>query len=86
MKSILILAVVALAGCTVVPYSTVRGTCDLIEIASHEADLAPFWYIEAGKVLERCGDKNARAEGELRACYADARNGYRDRAECEAMQ
>lgn len=74
----------SLSGCTVVPAATAHRACELLNIASSEADLAPAWYTEAGDVLERCGHKNARAEGETRACYADSRNGYRDSKECEA--
>lgn len=76
----------ALTGCTVVPAGTANRACELLQIASSEADLAPAWYSEAGAVLERCGRENARAEGEVRACFAEARNGYRDSKECEAMQ
>lgn len=87
MKSIaVILCALAMAGCTVVPAATALSACELLQIASSEADLAPAWYIEAGAVLERCGRENARAEGELRACFADARNGYRDSKDCEAMR
>ena len=88
MKTIaLILAAAALlAGCTVVPTGTAHSACELLQTAASEADLAPAWYIEAGAVLERCGRENARAEGELRACFASARNGYRDSKDCEAMQ
>lgn len=75
----------SLSGCTVVPAATAHRACELLNIASSEADLAPAWYIDAGTVLERCGRENARAEGELRACFADARNGYRDSKECEAQ-
>lgn len=73
-----------LSGCTVVPAGTAHSACELLQIASSEADLAPAWYSGAGAVLERCGRENARAEGELRACFAEARNGYRDSKECEA--
>ena len=76
----------ALTGCTVVPAGTANRACELLQIASSEADLAPAWYSGAGAVLERCGRENARAEGELRACFAEARNGYRGSKECEAMQ
>jgi hypothetical protein len=75
----------ALSGCTVVPAATAYQACELLQTASSEADLAPAWYSEAGKVLERCGDENALAQGEVRACYAEARNGYRDSKECEAQ-
>ena len=84
MKSILfIVAAVVLAGCTVVPAGVAYRACELLQIASSEAELAPAWYIGAGEVLERCGQPDARAAAEIRACYASARNGYRD-AECEA--
>ena len=73
-----------LSGCTVVPAATAYQACELLQTAASEADLAPAWYIDAGTVLERCGRENARAEGDLRACFADARNGYRDSKECEA--
>lgn len=83
----LILAITAVAaGCTVVPAGTANRACELLQTAASEADLAPAWYTEAGAVLERCGRETARAEGELRACFAEARNGYRSSAECEAMR
>lgn len=86
MKSILTLAVAALAGCTIVPAGTAHLSCELLQTAAIEADLAPAWYLEAGVVLERCGHDGAIAAGKVRACFAEARNGYRDSAECEAMQ
>lgn len=87
MKFILIVsAVVALFGCTMVPAGTAHRACELLQTASDEADLAPAWYSRAGEVLERCGQPDARATGERRACKAEARSGYRDNAECEAME
>lgn len=80
------LLTLTVAGCTVVPAGTANRACELIQIAVSEADMAPAWYVEAGTVLERCGRENGRAEGEVRACFASARNGYRDQKECEAMQ
>lgn len=76
---------VALSGCTVVPASTAHGACELLNTASSEADLAPAWYLRAGEVLEACGQDRAKADAAARACYAEARNGYRDSKECEAM-
>ena len=78
-------AAVACTGCTVVPTGTAYRTCELLEITSDEADMAPAWYLDAGVVLERCGRTNARAEVDTKACFASARNGYRDSAECEAL-
>ena len=72
-----------MTGCVIVPASTARSACEMLAIASDEADLAPAWYINAGEVLEACGHPHARASGAERACYSEARNGYRDRAECE---
>lgn len=87
MKAILILAAAAsLTACTVVPASTALHACELLHTASNEADLAPGWYLQAGEVLERCGQADARAAAKLRACFAEARNGYRASAECEAME
>ena len=87
MKSILTLLVAAaITGCTVVPTGTAHRACELLQIASDEADLAPAWYLDAGALLERCGRPDARAEAEAKACYASARNGYRDSKECEALQ
>ncbi|MEG1456835.1 MAG: hypothetical protein RSC66_14835 [Comamonas sp.] len=80
-----LIAAAALAGCTVVPAGTARQACDLIQVASDEADLAPGWYVDAGAVLASCGREGAIAAGDRRACYASARNGYRDSKECEAM-
>lgn len=86
MKSLgILLVAAALAGCTVVPAGTVRQACDLIQVASDEADLAPSWYVQAGAVLARCGREGAIPAADRRACFASARNGYRDSKECEAM-
>ena len=79
------MSVVALAGCTVVPAGTAHSACELLQTASNEADMAPAWYLRAGEVLERCGHPGAKAEADTRACFASARNGYRDSKECEAM-
>ena len=79
-------ALQSMGGCTVVPASTAVNACQLLDTATREADLAPAWYIGAGQVLESCGQQQARKDGEVRACYAEARNGYRDSQECEAMQ
>jgi len=76
---------VALSGCTVVPASTAHSACELLQTASTEADLAPAWYLRAGEVLEACGQDRAKADAAARACFAEARNGYRDSKECEAM-
>lgn len=80
MKSLLIAAGFALAGCTVVPAGTVHQACRMIEIAAAEVEMAPAWYISAGKVLERCGVRDARERAEQSACAAQRRNGY----DCEA--
>ncbi|MFM2325267.1 MAG: hypothetical protein RL244_2146 [Pseudomonadota bacterium] len=88
-RSILILCnllILSLIGCTVVPASTGRSACELLQTASTEADLAPAWYLRAGDVLEACGQDRAKADAAVRACYAEARNGYRDSKECEALQ
>lgn len=86
MKSILTaLLAVTITGCTVVPTGTAHRACELLQIASDEADLAPAWYLRTGEVLERCGRPDALAEAETKACFASARNGYRDRSECEAL-
>ncbi|MBO1034246.1 hypothetical protein INR38_09120 [Delftia sp. SD018] len=81
MKSLLIAAGFALAGCTVVPSGSVLQACRVIEIAAAEAEMAPAWYIGAGQVLERCGLPEARDRAEQSACAAQRRNGYR----CEAQ-
>ena len=82
MKSLLIAAAVALAGCTVVPADIAHQACRVIEIAANEADMAPAWYISAGEVLERCGVPDARERAEASACTAQRRNGY----QCEGQQ
>jgi hypothetical protein len=79
-------AAVAMSGCTVVPAPTAHRACELVQTASDEADLAPAWYLQAGEVLERCGKPRAKADAAVKACFASARNGYRDRKECEAME
>lgn len=81
----LIVVAAALSACTVVPAGAARQACDLIQVASDEADLAPSWYVQAGAVLDRCGREGAIPAAERRACFASARNGYRDSKECEAM-
>lgn len=86
MKYILIMAAAALAGCTIVPAGTAHSACELLQIAAVEADLAPAWYLEAGVVLEHCGQEGAIADGKVRACAAEARSGYREHKECEAME
>lgn len=86
MKFILIMAAVTLAGCTIVPAGTAHSACELLQTAATEADLAPAWYLRAGEVLESCGQRDARAAAEVRACYASARSGYRNSVECEAVE
>jgi len=86
MKFILLFLAVLAMGCTVVPTGTAHRACELLQTASDEADLAPAWYLRAGELLERCGKPDARAVGEYRACAAEARSGYRDSKECEALQ
>ena len=81
-----IAAMASASGCAVVPAGDAIRACELLQIATTEADLAPAWYLEAGMVLKRCGHDGAIAAGKVRACFAEARNGYRDSAECEAMQ
>lgn len=83
MKSLLIAAAATvLAGCTVVPTAAVHQACRVVEIAAAEAEMAPAWYISAGKVLERCGAPEARERAEASACAAQRRNGY----QCEGQQ
>lgn len=86
MKFILFFLAALVVGCTVVPTGTAHRACELLQTASEEADLAPGWYTRAGEVLERCGRPDARAEAQAKACYAEARSGYRDSKECEALQ
>lgn len=76
----------AVSGCTAVPYQTATRACDLLQIATDEAEMAPAWYVGAGEVLEQCGKPNARLRAEVQACFAEKRNGYRDASECEAME
>ena len=80
-----LLLILCVMGCAVIPTSTAHSACELLNTASQEADLAPGWYLRAGEVLEACGQDRARADAAARACYAEARNGYRDSKECEAM-
>lgn len=65
-----LLAVAALAGCVVAPAGTARQACDLLQIASDEAQMAEAWYLEAGKVLHACGQRDAMERAQVRACYA----------------
>ena len=66
-------------------HETARNACNLLQTAADEAVMAPAWHVQAGEVLQACGQPEARAAAEARACYASARDGYRDRAECEAL-
>ena len=66
----------ALVGCAVIPASTFHSACDVIDIASREADLAPAWYLRAGEVLEVCGEPDAKAQAAVAACAAQRRSGY----------
>lgn len=66
----------ALTGCTIVPYPHATKACELLNIASNEADLAPAWYREAGEVLEACGVPEAKKDADERTCAAQKRNGY----------
>lgn len=85
--AIALIAVCALlTGCVAVPYPTASRACDLLQIAHDESQLAPGWYISAGEVLEACGKPHARANAEVRACYADRWNGYKTPEECEAKE
>ena len=68
--AITLAALVLLAGCTVVPTSTARQTCDLLDTALDEAQMAEAWYLEAGKVLQSCGVRDAVERAEHKACYA----------------
>ena len=71
-KIALAVAAVLLSGCTVVPYKTTYQTCQLLDIAIKESnELAPGWYIEAGSILETCGDPTGPARAEFTACFAD---------------
>ena len=74
-----------LGACTALPHDSARKACDLLQTAADEAVLAPAWHLQAGEVLQACGHPEARAAAEARACYASARDGHRDRAECDAL-
>ena len=39
---------VAISGCTIVPFNTASKACEMLNIASSEADLTPAWYSDAG--------------------------------------
>ena len=74
-----------LGACTALPHETACNACNLLQTAADEAVMAPAWHLQAGEVLQACGQPEARAAAEARACYASARDGYRDRAECDAL-
>ena len=74
-----------LGACTALPHETARNACNLLQTAADEAVMAPAWHLQAGEVLQACGQPEARAAAEARACYASARDGHRDRAECDAL-
>jgi hypothetical protein len=38
--------------------------------ALDEAQMAEAWYLEAGKVLQACGARDAIERAESKACYA----------------
>lgn len=70
-RAVITLAVlVLLAACTVVPTSTARQTCDLLDIALDEAQMAEAWYLETSKVLQACGARDALERAKHKACYA----------------
>jgi len=81
--AILAASVALLAGCTVVPASTARQACSLLQTASDEADMAPAWYLQAGALLEQCGHQDARTDADYKACQASRRAGF-DR-DCEVL-
>ena len=71
-KIAIAVAAVLLGGCTVVPYKTTYQTCQLLDTAIKESnELSPGWYIEAGSILEKCGDPTGPARAEFTACFAD---------------
>ena len=76
---------ILLTACTVVPYGTAKHACELLQIAATESDLAPAWYLRTGVILESCGQDRAKLDAEIRACFAESRNGYRDSKECESL-
>lgn len=84
MQKLIVLSLVAVAsvGCTVVPAKTTTQTCNLLEIAANEADLAPSWYTSAAVILEQCGEPEAVAVGHMRMCAAMDRNGYQGTPLC----
>lgn len=63
---IALLFAAATAGCSTSP----PAACDLIAIATAEAQLAEAWYIEAGAVLTQCGNPTAAALAIEQACAA----------------
>ncbi len=74
-----------LGACTALPHDSAHKACELLQTAADEAVMAPAWHLQAGEVLQACGQPGARAAAEARACYASARDGHRGRAECEAL-
>ena len=74
-----------LGACTALPHDSAHKACELLQTAADEAVMAPAWHLQAGEVLQACGQPVARAAAEARACYASARDGHRDRAECDAL-
>ena len=74
-----------LGACTALPHETARNACNRLQTAADEAAMAPSRHLQAGEVLQACGHPEARAAAEARACYASARDGHRDRAECDAL-
>ena len=74
------LALVAAVVCSVIDGTQEADKCRLLDIALREAEMSEGWYIEAGKALERCGIKEARAEAERKACFARRRH---DTTTCE---
>lgn len=45
-------------------------SCELLQTAQDEAQMAEAWHLRAGKVLDACGVKAALATAESKACYA----------------
>lgn len=65
---------VLLTGCAVVPLGKFNRACYLLDVALMEAQMAPGWHIEAGEVLEACGDKDAPGRAAYMACIASRIN------------
>lgn len=73
-----------LSGCALSPDDQ-REACSLLDIAQSEARMAAAWHSQAGRVLDTCGIPKSIWKAQMKACYAEAFDGWRKHEECDAI-